>query len=240
VDPLLYVRCDKVETFGGALTAADDAGVSVDVWDAIDPAAPRPDLSRVAGVVVFGSTYNVEHADEQPFIKAVGDLTIEAVERDVPFLGLCFGAQVLVWALGGTVAKAPDREIGFEPVRRTSAGAEDPVLSHYDDGAMVFQWHMDGIDPPDGATVLSTGDTVPTQAIRIGETTWATQFHAEVDASEAEYWISLASAEEDLERVWGKSPERLRREVAEHMAAHEARGRETFRRFVEVCRSASG
>ena len=76
----------------------------------------------------------------------------------------------------------------------------------------------------------------PIQAIRVGETTWATQFHAEVDAAEAEYWVSVASAQEDLEATWGKSPEALRAEIAEHMAAHEARGRETFRRFVEVCR----
>lgn len=236
MDPLLFVRCDAVETFGGALAAADDAGASVEVWQAIDPDAPRPDLSTVSGVVVFGSTFNVEHADEQPFIKAVGDLTIEAVERDIPFLGLCFGAQVLVWSLGGTVAKAPAREIGFEPIRQVAAGADDPVLGHYGSGSMVFQWHMDGFDLPDGATLLATGDAVPAQAIRLGETTWATQFHAEVDTSEAEYWISLASAEEDLQQVWGKSPEALRAELVEHMPAHEARGRETFSRFVEVCR----
>ena len=103
---------------------------------------------------------------------------------------------------------------------------------------MVFQWHMDGFDLPEGATLLAVGDAVPTQAIRLGETTWATQFHAEVDAAEAEYWVSAASAEDDLEATWGKSPAALRAEVAEHMAGHEARGRETFRRFVEVCRGA--
>ena len=92
MEPVLFVRCDAVETFGGARAATAAAGAPVDVWEAIDPAAPRPDLSTVSGVVVFGSTFNIEHADEQPFIKAVADLTAEAVERDVPFLGLCFGA----------------------------------------------------------------------------------------------------------------------------------------------------
>jgi len=239
VDPLLFVRCDQVETFGGSLAAAAEAGAEVDIWNAIDPATSRPDLASYAGVVVGGSTFNIEHADDQPFIKAVGDLSVEAVERGLPLLGLCFGAQVLVWALGGSVTKAPIREIGFEPVRPTSAAADDPVLGHYEDGAMVFQWHMDGFDLTPGSTLLATGDRIPNQAIRVGETAWATQFHAEVDADEAEYWISLASAEEDLASVWGKSPERLRDEIAEHMAAHEARGRETFRRFVDVCRSAA-
>jgi GMP synthase (glutamine-hydrolysing) len=238
VDPVLFVRCDAVETFGGARAATAAAGAPVDVWEAIDPAAPRPDLSTVSGVVVFGSTFNIEHADEQPFIKAVADLTAEAVERDVPFLGLCFGAQILAWSLGAGVAKAPVREIGFEPIRLMIDGADDPVLGHYEDGAMVFQWHMDGFDLPEGAEPLATGDAVSIQAMRIGETTWATQFHAEVDAAEAEYWVSVASAQEDLEETWGKSPAALRAEIAEHMAAHEARGRETFRRFVEVCRGA--
>ena len=236
MDPLLFVRCDAVETFGGARAAAIAAGAPVDVWEAIDPAAPRPDLSTVSGVVVFGSTFNVEHADEQPFIKAVADLTAEALERDVPFLGLCFGAQVLAWSLGAGVSKAPAREIGFEPIRLVVDGADDPVLGHYEDGAMVFQWHMDAFDLPEGGELLATAETTPIQAIRVGETTWATQFHAEVDAAEAEYWVSAASAEDDLEATWGKSPEALRAELVEHMPAHEARGRETFRRFVEVCR----
>jgi GMP synthase (glutamine-hydrolysing) len=238
VEPVLFVRCDAVETFGGARAATAAAGAPVDVWEAIDPAAPRPDLSTVSGVVVFGSTFNIEHADEQPFIKAVADLTAEAVERDVPFLGLCFGAQILAWSLGAGVAKAPVREIGFEPIRLVIGGTEDPVVGHYEDGAMVFQWHMDGFDLPEGAEPLATGEAASIQAMRVGETTWATQFHAEVDAAEAEYWVSVASAQEDLEETWGKSPAALRAEIAEHMAAHEARGRETFRRFVEVCRGA--
>ena len=91
-----------------------------------------------------------------------------------------------------TVAKAPVREIGFEPIRQVAAGAEDPVLGHYEDGAMVFQWHMDAFDLPEGGDPARRPATPsPIQAIRLGETTWATQFHAEVDAAEAEYWVSV-------------------------------------------------
>ena len=240
MEPLLFVRCDRVETFGNAPSAAADAGVAVEIWESIDPEADRPDLSAVSGVVVFGSTYNVEHADEQPFIKVVGDVTREAVELGIPLLGLCFGAQVLVWSLGTQVTKAPVREIGFEPIHRERRASEDPVLGHYGDGDMVFHWHMDAFDLPEGAELLASGDLVRNQAIRVGETAWATQFHAEVDAAEAEYWVSVASAREDLEALWGKSPDRIRHEIGQHMADHERRGRETFRRFVDVCRSTWG
>ena len=61
----------------------------------------------VAGVVVFGSSFNVEHADEQPFIKEVRELTREAVDTGVPYLGVCFGAQMLAWSLDAEITKAP-------------------------------------------------------------------------------------------------------------------------------------
>jgi GMP synthase-like glutamine amidotransferase len=236
VKPILFVRCDPLETFGTGPDAVAAAGASLTVWEAIDPAALRPAVTDHAGVVLFGSTFNVEHADEQPFIKDVADLTRESVERGVPFLGLCFGAQVLAWALDAEVSKAATREVGFEPIHVEPAAREDPVLAHYAEGDLVFHWHMDTFAPPDGGTLLATGERVRNQAFRVGDVAWATQFHAEIDAAEADAWVTAASAEEDVEQVWGKSPDRIRREIAAHMADHERRGRETFRRFVEVAR----
>ena len=190
VDPVLFVRCDAVETFGGARAAAAAAGAPVDVWEAIDPGAPRPDLSTVSGVVVFGSTFNVEHADEQPFIKAVADLTAEAVERDVPSSASASARRCSPGPSAPGSRRRPSARSASSRSGRLAAGAEDPVLGHYEDGAMVFQWHMDAFDLPEGGELLATGDDDADPAIRVGETTWATQFHAEVDAAEAEYWVS--------------------------------------------------
>src|SRR5439155_6688943 len=184
MEPILLVRCDAFETYGVALPALGAAGATTRIWEATDPDAERPNLRDASGVVVFGSTSNVEHADDRPFIKEVADLTREAVERDVPFLGLCFGAQVLAWALGADVVKAPLRELGFEPIRTLPAAADDPVLSHYADGDPVFHWHEDTFELPEGATLLATSEMVPNQAYRVGGSAWATQFHLEVDAAE--------------------------------------------------------
>jgi GMP synthase (glutamine-hydrolysing) len=236
VKPILLVRCDAFETYGVAPGALEAARATTRIWDAMDASEERPDLAEVSGVVLFGSTSNVEHADERPFIKEVADLTREAVESRVPFLGLCFGAQVLAWALGADVIKAPVRELGFEPIHVLPALADDPVLSHYAEGDPVFHWHEDTFEFPDGARLLATGDGVPHQAYRVGDIAWATQFHAEVDGAEAEMWVTEASATEDLDQEWGKSPGRVREEIALHMAGHERRGRETFRRFVDVAR----
>ena len=229
--PILFVKADAAETFGIGPAAVAAAGAETRIWDAID-GEPLPSLDDVGGVVLFGSSYNVEHADEQPFIHALGALTLEAVDRPVPFLGICFGAQVLAWTLGSRIHKAPEREIGYVPIRPLPAAAGDPLLAHYPQGEPVFQWHMDTFDLPTGAELLVTGDGVTNQAYRVGDTTWATQFHFEIDVPELELWIDDVAA--TVAEGWGKSPDQLRAEAAEHHERHEELGSEVFRRFVDV------
>ncbi len=239
MEPVLFVRNDTFETFGLARRAFEPTGVPVEVFDAIDPAAPRPSLDDVSGVVMFGSSHNVDETDAHPFLKEIRDLTREAVERGLPYLGICLGAQVLARALDRPAPLAPRREVGFEPVRPTEAAGGDRLLSHYADGDPVFQWHQDTFELPDGAELLATGDAVPLQAYRVNDVTWGVQWHFEIDRAEVDLWLDAFSAEGDLEATWGKSAAEVRREADQHMAAHEARGAETFRRFAEVVRERS-
>jgi GMP synthase (glutamine-hydrolysing) len=229
--PVLFVKADAAETFGVGPDAVADAGAELAVWDAIG-GAPAPSLDDVSGVVLFGSTYNVEHADEQPFIHALRAITQESIDRGVPFLGVCFGAQVLAWTLGSEIRKAPRREVGYVPITPLPAATDDPLLSQYPPGEPVFQWHMDTFDLPRGAELLVTGDGVANQAYRVGPTTWATQFHFEIDLPELELWIDEVA--DTVEAEWGRSPAQLRDEAAIHHERHEELGREVFRRFVKV------
>jgi GMP synthase (glutamine-hydrolysing) len=233
---LLFAKAEGAETFGVGPAAVAEAGADVVVWDAIG-GEPRPSLDEVDGVMLFGSSYNVEHADEQPFIHELAAMTRDALDRGVPYLGVCFGAQVLAWTLGSRIRKADEREIGYVPIHPLPAAADDPLLSHYTDGEPVFQWHMDTFDLPDGAELLATGDGVANQAYRVGETTWATQFHFEIDVPELEMW--LGELADTIESEWGASPEQLRAQAREHHERHERAGRETFRRFVTIAREGS-
>jgi len=228
---ILFVRCDASETFGVAPAAVEATGAIVRVWNALDTTDPRPSLDDVGGVVVFGSTFNVKHADEQPFIKETADLIREALERRIPYLGVCFGGQLLAWALDAQVGEGPKREIGFEPIHPTGDAAHDLLFSHLADGDLAFQWHMDAFELPEGATLLAAGDHVANQAFRVGELAWGTQFHCEVNLSELEFWLEEFAKEGDLRSEWGKSPQQVREEARRFMAEHESRGREVFERF---------
>jgi GMP synthase (glutamine-hydrolysing) len=124
------------------------------------------------------------------------------------------------------------REVGYVPLRRTGAAAGDPLLDHYMDGDMVFEWHMDTFALPPGATLLATGDDVENQAYRLHDTTWATQFHFEIDRAEIELWVNEVA--DTVEADWGKTGEQLRAEADRFQAAHERAGAEVFRRFAKV------
>ena len=232
--PILLVQNDPVETFGLAIRSIESAGVPVVTFDSADRSADRPRLDDLAGVVMFGGTVNVDQVDDHPFLKENRDLTRECVDRTVPYLGICLGAQMLARAMDSPVMAAHVKEVGFEPVRVNVAAASDPLMSVFADGDMVFQWHGDTMQLPEGALLLGTGDRVPTQAYRVGEAAWGLQFHFEIDADELEMWLDEASAFMDIREVWGKSADAIRVEAQAHMAGHERRGAEVFARFARL------
>lgn len=235
--PILLVRNDPYESFGVALPSLARAGA--DVVTAHMPAgASLPDLDDVAAVITFGGTVNVDQIDRYPYLTTVRDYTREAVDRGVPYLGICLGSQLLARALDVEVVKGP-KEVGFEPVRPLPDAKEDPLLSFLGDDEHVMQWHEDTYELPPDATLLVTGDRVPIQAYRVGELAWGVQFHFEVDATELEWWLDVADAEIDIPGIWGKSAEQIRAEAARHIAAQEERGREIFRRFAGIARERS-
>ena len=133
------------------------------------------DLGGHRGLVVFGGPMSAN--DPDPYIAAEMALMERALRADLPTLGICLGAQLLVRALGGTVAARADGavEVGWYPLRATGAGRA--LLPDWP--AMAYQWHSEGFDLPGGATLLATADSYPNQAFSIGSAL-AVQFHAEL------------------------------------------------------------
>ena len=234
LEPVLLIRNDRYESFGVAAPTLAWEGLDLITAD-MTSGAELPDIREVSGVVAFGGTVNVNDPS-RAFLADVRDYARIAVDAAVPFLGICLGSQILAWALGREVVRSPVRECGFEPIRPTAKGKEDRLLSQYTDGDLVLQWHEDTHELPPEATLLATGDAIPMQAYRVGDSAWGIQFHQEVDAGEFAAWVDLASAETDLAAAWGKSAEQLRSEAGRNMADHEERGRELFRRFAAIVR----
>jgi GMP synthase-like glutamine amidotransferase len=141
---------------------------------------PFPGLDGVDVVVAMGAPWSVyDDATIGSWIHREIAFVRDVHERGVPYLGVCFGGQVLSVALGGVVERAPRPELGwFEVESFTDAIAPGPW----------FQWHGDRFTLPPGATELARNE-VGVQAFRMGRSV-AVQFHPEVDTSLLTSWLS--------------------------------------------------
>ena len=235
MNPVLLIGHDLNETFGIAPEGLGLSGVEV-VRHYAPEGDPLPPLHEVSGIVMFGGSMNVDMTDRYPFLAQERSYIRAAVDAGVPYLGICLGAQMLARALDRTVYPVGIRQLGFNILHATAETDNDPLLSVFREGDMVFHWHEDTFELPDGATVLGTGDAVHLQAFRIGDRAWGTQFHFEMDRNELGLWIRLAG--EDVIRAWGRTPDELLDESVSYLPTQEERAREVFRRFGHVCGAA--
>jgi GMP synthase (glutamine-hydrolysing) len=145
----------------------------------------------VAGVIAMGGNAHAWQEDEVPFLRMERLLLADAVETDVPVLGICLGGQLLARAFGADVHAAPASEIGWLDLHPTEEAAGDPLFGHLTGPTGVYQWHHDVFDLPAGARLLARSDLCENQAFRVGDAAaWGIQFHPEADLDLFETWIA--------------------------------------------------
>ncbi|MBU4337403.1 MAG: gamma-glutamyl-gamma-aminobutyrate hydrolase family protein [Actinobacteria bacterium] len=153
----------------------------------LDEPHPRlPSVDEIAGLVVMGGQPDADDDAHHPGLAAERALLAQAVEADVPTLGVCLGAQLLALALGARLLRRAGTEIGFAPIELVG---DDPVLEPLGARAEVLHWHLDQIELPTGATLLASSEVTPVQAFRAGSAL-GLQFHLEVDAPLLDLWLS--------------------------------------------------
>ncbi len=130
-------------------------------------------------LLVLGASPSVNDRHISPWFERELVLIRDADAKSVPILGVCFGAQALALAMGGSVALAAEPEIGWLTVETDNADVIEagPWLS----------WHVDAITPPPDAVVLATTRTC-VQAYLLGRHL-AVQFHPEVTDQQVGDWV---------------------------------------------------
>ena len=160
-------------------------------------------------VVSLGSEF-AAFDDHIPWILHEAGLLDEALRRDLPVLGVCFGAQLMTRVLGGRCYRSEESEIGWLPVRTT-----DPDL--VPEGPW-FQWHFASFELPPGATLLADSPAGP-QAFLVNRSL-GVQFHPEVTPQIMDEWVREYRHELDAE---GVDPDGLVLETREQDASNRER-----------------
>ena len=155
-----------------------------------DPTPLSP--AGFSGVISMGGPMSV--SDGLGFLEKEKSFLADAVERGMPVLGVCLGAQILASVLGAKVYPGREKEVGWGSVKLTEEGKIDPLFSGVGDELPVLHWHGETFDLPHGATRLASTDVCVNQAFRRGKAVYGFQFHVEADAGMVDKWIEEDNA----------------------------------------------
>jgi GMP synthase (glutamine-hydrolysing) len=201
--PWLLARIGDFEDWViSGLNVPPDQVLVVDVQAGAVLPAPRD----VAGVVITGSHAMV--TDHEPWSERTAAWLRKAVEQRTPLLGICYGHQLLAYALGGEVGDNPHgHETGTVDVYLNEAGCADRLLGGLANPLRVHVSHQQTVlRLPSAARPLARSDRDEHQAFVVGDAVWGVQFHPEFNAAAVRAYVedeqALLSAEgQDSDRI---------------------------------------
>jgi GMP synthase-like glutamine amidotransferase len=171
-------------------------------------------------VVSLGSDRSV-HSSPEPWVAPEIEFLRAAHDAEVPVLGICFGAQALSAALGGTVSRGAQIELEWTTLQTLAPELIPP--------GPWFRWHEDVFTVPEAARELARAAGAPlafAQGASLG-----IQFHPEVDAELVESWIVGSRRQLDEHAI---DEQRVRGEVALHAPGARARAYDLFDRIART------
>ena len=184
-----------------------------------------PDIDSSA-VIILGAAESAN--DDLPYLKKEMELIRQAVQKDVPVLGICLGSQLIAKAFGAKVYQGTKKEIGiyhdieFDNLSKSSLflGIKSP--------ATVFHWHGDTFDLPQGAILLAHSKDYKNQAFQLG-TAVGVQFHLEVDEKTIRLWLD--KSKDELSKVPYINPQEIIRKIPENIQSIQNNMETFYRNF---------
>ncbi|QSG14112.1 type 1 glutamine amidotransferase [Halapricum desulfuricans] len=154
------------------------------------PSGDLPDSFEFDGCVVTGSKASVYW--DEPWIGRLKEWVGDAVQAGLPFLGVCYGHQLLADVTGGQVEPMGEYEIGYRTVHQIR---DNLLLDGIGEDFTVFTTHSDRVrTAPPGAEVFARND-YGIHGFR-KDRVFSVQFHPEYDMQTAR---SVTTGKDELD-----------------------------------------
>jgi len=157
---------------------ADHDEVEVVAYDVVNGELPG-DPSEADAWMTTGSRYSVN--DDDPWIRNLEEFVRTVADAGIPFVGICFGHQLIAKALGGSVVKS-DRGWGV--------GVQEVEISEdlgWGTSVRVLTSYQDQVDSlPPGGKILGWNDHCPVSVMGVGTTMLGIQGHPEFETAYSE------------------------------------------------------
>lgn len=146
-----------------------------------------PPMRQFDAFIVAGTPISAYEIHKYRFLKNEWRYLKKVVQLNKPYLGICFGGQLLARILGAKVKRNPVMEIGVYEVKLTPDGKKNRFFKGFPSRFPVFHWHGDTFDIPERAKLLVQGIDCKNQAFSYKKAL-ALQFHLEVTSREVGIW----------------------------------------------------
>ncbi|MCQ9342840.1 glutamine amidotransferase [Corynebacterium sp. 153RC1] len=141
------------------------------------------DTAGFDGIIVGGSPLLVTSPEYDDWQLQVHKELEALLANPLPVFFLCYGNTFVASITGGSVNREWAEDSGPTVVRLTEAGLNDPITSGLPAEFLAVTGHTENAaSVGTGVELLATGPTCPIQIVRANASTWACQFHAEMDA----------------------------------------------------------
>lgn len=183
----LHVGGDYPELYTGILA---DKGIELVTYRCDEGQMPDS-LNEVDGFMCSPSRLSVY--DDHAWLRDVESFLRDLVAKEKPYVGICFGHQLMAQALGSTVKKA-DYGWGIGAKHYEVVAPQKPWMDSTADIVLAAS-HQDQVQElPRGAQLLARADYCPIGGMTIGETAWTLQVHPEFSPALADSLLATRLA----------------------------------------------
>ena len=166
------------------------------------------DLSKYDAMFCMGGPMDTWMEKDYPWlIEEKKKIKEFVVDLKKPYLGFCLGCQLLGEAVGGSVVKSKNPEIGMLNINFSDNKKSDLLFNEFPDQIKSLQWHsyeVQELDSKEDITLLASSPETKYQIFKYQKHAYGIQFHIEIKDTTVGEWGCVPEYKAALEKQLGQ------------------------------------
>ena len=166
------------------------------------------DLSKYDAMFCMGGPMDTWMEKDYPWlIEEKKKIKEFVVDLKKPYLGFCLGCQLLGEAVGGSVVKSKNPEIGMLNINFSDNKKSDLLFNEFPNQIKSLQWHsyeVQELDSKEDITLLASSPETKYQIFKYQKHAYGIQFHIEIKDTTVGEWGCVPEYKSALEKQLGQ------------------------------------